>query len=127
MNPRSMPLLLAAVAVSAWACSPEPKKPQRPDLVSLMSSAEEAHGPPLFEDVTDRSKVQFTYRNGEESGYLTLFETQGEASASSIMMATDCPTCFSRAAVPSAARTTRRFSASLASSIATSETARSRT
>ncbi|MBO0700575.1 MAG: VCBS repeat-containing protein, partial [Zavarzinella sp.] len=46
--------------------SPEPG-PQEPEAV----------GPPLFEDVTARTKIDFTYRNGEEANHLAIIESVG--------------------------------------------------
>ncbi len=34
-------------------------------------------GPPLFEDVTDRSGINFAYRNGEESNQMAILESLG--------------------------------------------------
>jgi len=38
---------------------------------------EEHTGPPLFEDVTATSGVEFTYRNGEEAGHFAIIESLG--------------------------------------------------
>jgi hypothetical protein len=42
-----------------------------------LAPPDEAEGPPLFDDVTDRSGVKITYRNGEEANHLSIFESVG--------------------------------------------------
>ena len=70
-------VLLAGVALAGWACGPN-ANPSRPDGVEESAYApEEAEGPPLFEDVTARSGVRMTYRNGEEADHLSIFESVG--------------------------------------------------
>jgi hypothetical protein len=51
----------------AVACRPRAPEPAPPE--------EEA--PPLFRDVTAESGVNFTYRNGEEKGHLSILESLG--------------------------------------------------
>jgi hypothetical protein len=58
-------VLLSALVVAA--CRPSPT------VVSRTEGGE----PPLFEDVTAGSGVDFTYRNGEEAGHLAILETLG--------------------------------------------------
>ena len=70
-------VLLAGVALAGWACGPN-ANPSRPDGVEESAYApEEVEGPPLFEDVTARSGVRMTYRNGEEADHLSIFESVG--------------------------------------------------
>lgn len=60
-------LLGIAVAAVAWVVWPAAEHP--PDAVVT--------GPPWFRDVTESSGVEFAYRNGQESGHLTLLESLG--------------------------------------------------
>src|SRR4051812_48213480 len=67
-------LLVAGVALGVWACGPGTNGPKPPDTPRL---PQEAEGPPLFEDVTDRSGLKHTYGNGEEAGHLAILESLG--------------------------------------------------
>ena len=58
--------LIAAIAISCSTSTPPP--PPAP---------EEPLGPPLFEDVTKSSGIDFTYRNGEEAGHVAIIESLG--------------------------------------------------
>ncbi len=70
-------VLLAGAALACWACNPGTTAPRPTVLVAPPSGIEEADGPILFENVTERSGVKITYRNGEEGGHLTIFESVG--------------------------------------------------
>src|SRR4051794_18010917 len=67
-------VLLAGAALAGWACGPGASAPV---VKEGARPAEEAEGPPLFADVTARSGVQMTYRNGEEAGHLAIIESLG--------------------------------------------------
>jgi hypothetical protein len=72
---------LMIVAASLPATPPfeeNPHQPPTPDEPPV-EDPEEARLPPLafFQDVTARSGVDFTCRNGEEAGHLTLLESVG--------------------------------------------------
>jgi hypothetical protein len=65
----------AAAALAGWSCSPTSDPPGPPD--SHAKKVEEVDGPPLFEDITERSGIKTTYRNGEEAGHLAILESLG--------------------------------------------------
>jgi hypothetical protein len=67
---------LAAGGIGFWLANGEraPHGPPRPTQVKPAANSE---GPPWFRDVTDASGVQFTYRNGQEAGHLTILESVG--------------------------------------------------
>ena len=78
MNARWAPfVLLVGAAAAGSGCTPGANPSGRPDVPGPLSSFEEVPGPPLFEDVTARSGVKITYRNGEEAGHLSIFESVG--------------------------------------------------
>jgi hypothetical protein len=77
VKPRWLPLLLFATVLGAWACSRDATQIQRPAIAERESPIEEAIGPPLFVDGTQRSGVKFIYRNGEEANHLTILESVG--------------------------------------------------
>jgi enediyne biosynthesis protein E4 len=64
----------SAVAATIVACSPSPPAPAVPAVVP---ADPEPAGPPLFEDVTARTGIDFTYRNGEEAGNFAIIESVG--------------------------------------------------
>jgi hypothetical protein len=67
----------AAVAFTLAACSPKPA-PTSPETTPTIAPAEpEPTGPPLFEDVTGRTGINFTYRNGEEANNYAIIESVG--------------------------------------------------
>ncbi len=67
-------VLLGGVAASVYFLRPTPPLEQ-PDLGGL---APEPLGPPLFEDITARSGVNFTYQNGERTAnHLAILESLG--------------------------------------------------
>ncbi len=70
--------LVAAVAVAAAGCDSGAAKPESA-VTPAKPSDPEPSGPPLFEDVTARAGVQFTYRNGEEVSppHLSILESLG--------------------------------------------------
>jgi hypothetical protein len=77
MNARwllSVPVL--GIALFLWACTPGKKPPTGP-LSAEGAAIEEDNGPPLFEDVTPRSGLKFTCRNGEDHDHLAILETLG--------------------------------------------------
>ncbi len=58
MKPRWLPLLLAPV-LAVWACSRDATQNHRPATAERDATIEEATGPPIFADVTERSGIQF--------------------------------------------------------------------
>src|SRR5262245_38638454 len=62
-------LILIAYIVAAVGCS------QNPPTATLPTAKPE--GPPLFEDVTAQTGVDFTYRNGEEADHYSILESLG--------------------------------------------------
>ncbi|HKB04816.1 MAG TPA: CRTAC1 family protein [Gemmataceae bacterium] len=67
----------AALAAAFAACSPS-GSPSKPDTSSKPAADEPAPtGPPIFEDVTERTGIQFSYRNGEEAGHFAIIESLG--------------------------------------------------
>jgi hypothetical protein len=66
--------MLCGTALAGWACRPAATTAR----YSAESSAlEESDGPVLFDDVTERCGIKYTYRNGEEAKHLTIFESVG--------------------------------------------------
>src|SRR5262249_51644551 len=61
---------LACLLLAAPACQPAPDSPPGP-------GAESQTGPPLFEDVTARSGLDFTHRHGEQADLYTILESLG--------------------------------------------------
>ena len=77
MNARQVAFVLAAAAALAgWACSGG-NAPSRSEPTDYAPTVEVSAGPAMFADVTDRSGIQFVYRNGEEANHLTILESQG--------------------------------------------------
>ncbi len=77
MNARRVAFVLAAAAALAgWACSGG-KGPPRPDPADDAPAVAVSAGPAMFTDVTERSGIQFIYRNGEEANHLTILESVG--------------------------------------------------
>src|ERR1700739_3562330 len=68
--------LLAGALRVGEACTPREIGP-KPTPEARPASVGEAEGPPLFEDITASSGVQFRYRNGEEAGHLAILESLG--------------------------------------------------
>src|SRR5215831_10368788 len=64
---RTYLLVLLFLAFGLAACRPGP----------TVVSSSAGNEPPLFQDVTAGSGVNFTYRNGEEAGHLSILETLG--------------------------------------------------
>lgn len=64
-----------AIATAVGACSPK----TTPNIVgpAVVSENQEPVGPPLFEDVTARTGIDFTYRNGEDAGHFAIIESLG--------------------------------------------------
>lgn len=63
----------ALVGLAATGCNRAP--PTAPTTATPAAAA--AAAPPLFEDVTKDSGVDFRYRNGEEAGHLAILESLG--------------------------------------------------
>src|SRR5689334_69499 len=63
--------LVVALVASAGCPSPSPSAPQAPP------AEEPPAGPPLFEDVTAKAGIDFTYRNGEDAGHFAIIESLG--------------------------------------------------
>jgi hypothetical protein len=77
MNARcAAALLLAGALLAATACGPRSGTRASPALPDLPGPVEE-EGPALFEDITARSGLTFTHRNGEEANHLTILESLG--------------------------------------------------
>lgn len=70
-------ILLAIVLLAVPACSPRQGTSGLPGQNGSAATAKEEEGPPLFEDITERSKLEMTYRNGEEAGHLAILESLG--------------------------------------------------
>jgi hypothetical protein len=66
---------LLAVSFSAYWWAQPSAPPTVPD--EKPRSEEKLGGPPLFEDRTSASGLDFTYRNGEEANQFTMLETVG--------------------------------------------------
>jgi hypothetical protein len=69
----SASLVFAAIIVSFQACAPTQPAPPS----SLSRADQEYSGPPLFEDATATTGIQFTYRNGEEANNFAIIESLG--------------------------------------------------
>jgi enediyne biosynthesis protein E4 len=65
-------LILCALGVGLGLSCSTPAPPE-----TTAPPVEERFGPPLFEDVTKASGVDFTYRNGEEAGNFAIIESLG--------------------------------------------------
>jgi hypothetical protein len=61
--------LLSGALLAACACTSS--------VTPVVPSVEEPELPPLFENVTGRSGIDFTYRNGEEGNHLAILESLG--------------------------------------------------
>jgi hypothetical protein len=68
-------LIAVSTAIGYWAIGDRPKPAEPPSQASNDTSGEA--GPHWFRDVTEGSGVNFTYRNGEEAGKLSILETLG--------------------------------------------------
>jgi hypothetical protein len=64
-------VLVAGVALAAVSCK------GRPGGLGAEEPDPDVMGPALFEDITARSGLHFTYRNGEEAGHLAILESLG--------------------------------------------------
>ena len=64
--------VLASLLLALPACQ-QSADPPPPPLITKVAAV----GPPLFEDVTSHSKVNATYRNGEEAGHFAILESLG--------------------------------------------------
>jgi hypothetical protein len=65
--------VLAGLLLSLAACNPKPGKP-----VEAGPPKDGPAGPPLFEDITTSSGLNFTYRNGEDTAdHLAILESLG--------------------------------------------------
>jgi hypothetical protein len=63
---------LTSFLLSAWACNSRSGIPP-----SVVAPKEEPAGPALFEEITQASGVNHTYRNGEETNHLAILESLG--------------------------------------------------
>jgi enediyne biosynthesis protein E4 len=70
-------VLLAGFALAGWACGPNANTSRPAGVEEAAYAPEESEGPPLFEDITARSGMKITYRNGEEADHLSIFESVG--------------------------------------------------
>lgn len=74
---RALVLFIAAtsIALTVAACSSK----STPDGIApaVVTDNPEPSGPPLFENVTPNSGINFTYRNGEEAGNFAIIESLG--------------------------------------------------
>src|SRR5262245_58446077 len=67
---------LAAPALGVAGCSGGPAPTSAPNTPG--QAPDEPVGPPLFEDITAASGIQFTYRNGEDTAnHLSILESLG--------------------------------------------------
>jgi hypothetical protein len=62
-----MSVLVGCILLAAGACGEKEPPP----------AEEKPLGPPLFEDVTARTGVRFTYHNGQEAGHYAILESLG--------------------------------------------------
>jgi hypothetical protein len=67
---------LAAGSAGFWLADAQ-RVPHHPPSAVHVQAGPEADGPPWFRDVTGSSGVQFTYRNGQEAGHLSILESVG--------------------------------------------------
>ncbi|HVK09006.1 MAG TPA: VCBS repeat-containing protein, partial [Gemmataceae bacterium] len=73
----AVPLSAALLAVAACGTQPNAPPAAPPTAAETRGNAE-SDGPPLFEDVTAASGVDFTYRNGEDTAnHLAILESLG--------------------------------------------------
>ena len=73
---RNAPIALALLAVAALGgcASPYAFEPFAPRV----GPADDGPvGPPLFEDMTPRTGIDFTYKNGEDAGHFAIIESLG--------------------------------------------------
>src|SRR5581483_6548118 len=76
---RSWAVLLLCLPLTA-GCTQNPARVTAPSPPELPS--EEAEGPPLFENVTKTSGIDFTYRNGEDTAdHFAILESLGGGGA----------------------------------------------
>ena len=61
-----------ALGVSAWSSSSPTA-----ELPAVAAEPDGPLGPPLFEDITKKTGIDFTYRNGEEAGNFAIIESVG--------------------------------------------------
>ena len=67
--------LFLGLSLGVLACRPVPAPPP---LVSTTDGPEEVAGPDLFEDISASSKIDFSYRNGEDSAdHMAILESLG--------------------------------------------------
>lgn len=66
---------VGAIATSIVACSPATPPGQPPAVVAPTEAT--PVGPPVFEDVTTSTGIDFTYRNGEEADHFAIIESVG--------------------------------------------------
>jgi enediyne biosynthesis protein E4 len=64
--------MLAALLLAVAACNRA-----APPTTAANTVVEEAVGPPLFEDMTKESAIDFRYRNGQEAGHFAILESLG--------------------------------------------------
>lgn len=76
MTRRPLPWLVALWLPVAAACNKDvPKPPTAP--ATVVETPAKPTGPPVFEDVTAKSGIDFTYRNGEEADNFAIIESVG--------------------------------------------------
>lgn len=69
--------LAAAIVFGVPGCSPEGSSAPPPPGSEPQAEPVQPTGPPLFEDVTARTGINFTYRNGEDAGHFAIIESLG--------------------------------------------------
>ena len=68
------PVLAVAAAFAMVSCN---SGGSAPSVAINPVPKEEPLGPPLFEDVTAKTGINFTYRNGEEAEHMAIIESLG--------------------------------------------------
>ena len=69
--------VIAIVVVVALACNSKTPPAVAPADVGGQNLPQLPPGPDFFEDVTDKTGINFTYRNGEEAGYYSILSSLG--------------------------------------------------
>lgn len=68
-------VVASGIAIVLTACSP--KSTPTSTAPAPIPENPEPTGPPLFEDMTARTGINFTYRNGEDAGHFAIIESLG--------------------------------------------------
>jgi hypothetical protein len=65
------------IALAVAACNNKATTTSSTPAITTNTPEPEPSGPPLFEDVTSKCGIDFTYRNGEEAGNFAIIESLG--------------------------------------------------